>query len=191
MYPAAATANRTAAAIRMAFFPPDAGSSDVAPSDAKAGASTCRASASSWVLVILAGAVAVPCPEGMLLVVERMLEAFETPAAGASLFDGGASAADLPVASAARCSAVAIGCAAGFEIGCHGYSFAGADGVVGAGIDSSRAASVGSGSGAGSASTSKTEALTALVGDGGCVGKGTEAGLGAEMWGADGLLAVA
>src|SRR5580693_169006 len=97
--------------------------------------------------------------------------------AGGVLLVTGDSTCDLPVTSAARRRAVAIGSAAGFEIGCQGYSFVGADGALGFDIDSSRAASAGSGWGTGSASTSKTEAFTAGIGDGdGCAGKNGDAG---------------
>src|SRR3984893_11808646 len=186
----AATAIRTATAIRMVFFPPEARSPEVSPSEANAGASTWVFSASSCVF-IFAGAVAAACPDDMPLLWERITGALEAPGDEGTSFPGtGGSACDLPVASAARRSALAIGSAAGLEIGCHGYSFGGADGVVGCGIDFSRAASGASGAGTASASPWKSEALTAGMGDGGgCAGKCTGGGFGAGICGADGFFA--
>jgi len=100
----------------------------------------------------------------------------------------GDSTSDLPVASAARRRAVAIGSAAGLEIGCQGYSRVVAEVGAGSGIDSSRAASVESGLGPRSASSSNREALTDGIADGGgCIGK--DAGLCSGIWGADRRLA--
>src|SRR5580704_9356915 len=108
--------------------------------------------------------------------------------AGSVLLVTGDSTSDLPVASAARRRAVAIGSAAGLEIGCQGYSRVVAEAGAGSGIDSSRAASVESGLGPRSASTSNREALTDGIGDGGaCTGK--DAGLCSGIWGAEGRLA--
>src|SRR5580700_2894518 len=125
----------------------------------------------------------------MLTLVEWIFDVSDA-GGGAILLATGESACDLPAASAARRSAVAIGCAAGLEIGCQGYSFVGADGGTGFGMDSSTAASAGSGSGTGSASTSKTEALTAGIGDGGgCGGKNADAGFGVGICVATGFFA--
>src|SRR5277367_3605739 len=108
-----------------------------------------------------------------MLVAKERPNATSGTLAGTSrlLLAAGVSTSDLPVASAARRRAVAIGSAAGLETGCQGYSLPAAGVGVGSGIDSSSAASVGSGLGPGSASTSKTEALTDGIGDGaGCNG---------------------
>ena len=106
------------------------------------------------------------------------------PGMGRGLLVTGDSTSDLPVASAARRRAVAIGSAAGLEIGCQGYSRVVAEAGAGSGIDSSRAASVESGLGPRSASTSNSEALTDGIGDGGgCIGK--DAGLCSGIWGAE------
>src|ERR1700730_18770906 len=103
----AATAIRTATAIRMVFFPPEARSPEVAPSEANAGASTWVFCASSWVF-IFAGAVAAACRDDMPLW-ERITGGLEAPGdEGTILFGTGALTCDLPVASAARRSAVAI-----------------------------------------------------------------------------------
>ena len=108
--------------------------------------------------------------------------------AGSVLLVTGDSTSDLPVASAARRRAVAIGSAAGLEIGCQGYSRVVAEAGAGSAIDSSKAASVESGLGPRSASTSNSEALTDGIGDGGaCTGK--DAGLCSGMWGAERRLA--
>src|ERR1700678_4171878 len=104
----------------------------------------------------------------MLILWERLMGASEILVGeGGILLVVGASASDLPVTSAAWRKAVAIGSAAGLEIGCHGYSFVVGDMGAGSDIDSSRAASVGSGLGPGSASTSNRAELIGGIGDGG------------------------